>query len=111
VLIVGWVCYAVAELFSPDFYVTDAMIYQGAALATVFVGYAIGWRWELIGGLLAIAGTAGFFAYRIATMGTTSLEVDVAWFAAPGALYLEAWRCARLECSNRPATPLPWTLS
>jgi hypothetical protein len=104
VLILGWVGFAVAELFDPDFYVTPAMIYQGAALATVFVGYAIGWRWELIGGLLVIAGTAAFFVTSIAILGTSPLpEVEVAWFALPGVLYLEAWRSERHV--SRPIRP------
>ena len=59
VLIVGWISFAVAELFHPDFYVPRSLLYQGAALAAVFAGYAVGWRWELVGGLLAIAGARG----------------------------------------------------
>jgi hypothetical protein len=95
-LILGWVAFAVAELFHPDFYVSPGMIYQGVALAVVFVGYAVGWRWELLGGLLAIAGTAAFFAVYAFIVGTSPLpEVQVAWFATPGVLYLEAWRCER----------------
>jgi hypothetical protein len=64
---------------------------QAAAFAVVFAGYALGWRYELAGGLLAILGTAAFFAVCAFTIGVPP-QSGVAWFAAPGVLYLLAWR-------------------
>ena len=93
-MMIGWVCVAVAELFHPDFYLPPALKLQGAALAVVFAGYALGWRWELAGGLLAVVGTAAFFAINTFIVGTTP-ELAAAWFAVPGVLYLEAWRHGR----------------
>jgi hypothetical protein len=93
VLIVEWLCFAVVELFHPDFYVAPGMYYQGAALAIVFAGYAIGWRSELFGGILAIAGTVAFFAAYVFVVGSSPPPgIAAAWFAVPGVLYLEAWR-------------------
>jgi len=105
VLIVGWTAYAIAELFHPDYYVSPGMIYQGAALATVFAGYAIGWRWELLGGLLAVGGTAAFFVAYALDVGTPPRpELALAWFAAPGVLYLAAWRSERHGADRRTQT-------
>jgi len=78
------------------------MYYQGAALATVFAGYAIGWRSELLGGSLAIAGTAAFFAVYVLTFGTSPPPgIAALSFAVPGLLYLEAWRRERHGAARR----------
>ena len=94
VLAVGWLGCALAELFRPGFYVPRPLAYQGAALAVVFAGYAIGWRWELAGGLLVVAGSAAFFVIEVLAVGAWP-QPAIVWFAAPGVLYLEAWRRER----------------
>lgn len=94
VLIVAWAIVAAVELFHPEFYVPPPLAYQGVALAVVFLGYALGWRHELAGGLLVLAGTATFFVINVLAIGTWP-QPAAAWFAAPGALYLEAWRRSR----------------
>jgi hypothetical protein len=66
------------------------LIFQGAALAIVFAGYAVAWRWELAGGLMAIGGTIAFVGCSLATIGALPLP-QVAWFAAPGVLSVLAW--------------------
>jgi hypothetical protein len=63
---------------------------QAAALAVVFAGYLIGWRHELAGGLLSILGTIAFVATLVVLL-AASPSPAVAWFAAPGVLYLLAW--------------------
>lgn len=90
VLALGWASYAVAELFNPDFYFPPSLMFQGAALAIVFAGYAVAWRWELAGGLMAIAGTVAFVVCSMAAIGAMPLP-HVAWFAAPGVLSVLAW--------------------
>ena len=59
---VAWIGLVILEAARPD---TDALgpsaYYQAAALAFVFAGYALGWRKELAGGVLAIFGTIAFF--------------------------------------------------
>jgi hypothetical protein len=96
VLTIVWVSYAVAELFHPGFYVPRPLLYQGAALAATFAGYALGWRWRLAGGLLIVAGTAAFFAISFLNDGAWP-PLETALFAAPGMLYLEAWRRERRD--------------
>ncbi len=63
---------------------------QAVILGLVFAAYAIGWRHPLVGATLVIGGTAAFFS-----VGYASTQVmppfPVAWFAAPGVLYLAAW--------------------
>jgi hypothetical protein len=96
VLIAEWVVIAIAELFHPDFYVSPGMYSQGAALALVFAGYALGWRWEWLGGILAIAGTVAFFAaYAFVVGASPPPGIAALLFAVPGVLYLEAWRRER----------------
>lgn len=63
---------------------------QALVLAGVFAGYAIGWRHELIGAALAIAGTGLFFAVGYSEVGAMP-PLPAAWFAIPGVLYLLAW--------------------
>jgi hypothetical protein len=73
-----------------------ATIYQGIAFALVFAGYALGLRYELIGGILAILGTIAFFA--VVAITTQILpQAEAAWFAVPGLLYLLAWHYDHLH--------------
>jgi hypothetical protein len=63
---------------------------QALVLAIVFASYAIGWRRELVGGVLAIVGTAAFFV--VSYLGVQAMPpLPAAWFAMPGVLYLLAW--------------------
>ena len=90
VLLVAWLALVLAEALKTRF---DALaiesVYQGVALAVVFAGYAIGWRKEFLGGVIAIVGTVAFFAVQLTTIGTPP-ELAAVWFAAPGVLYLLA---------------------
>lgn len=67
---------------------------QGAVLAVVFAGYAIGWRKELVGGLVAILGTAALYGV-LAVTEFVPRDMQMVWFAVPGALYLLARRYDR----------------
>lgn len=63
---------------------------QALVLALVFASYAIGWRHKLVGGVLAIVGTAAFFV--VTYLGVQVMPpLPAAWFAVPGVLYLLAW--------------------
>jgi hypothetical protein len=89
VLFATWILFVIGEamwLGLP----TRGSVYQAAALAMVFAGYAIGWRYELVGGILAVVGTAAFVAVYGMTFGSLPLA-HVLWFAVPGGLYLLAW--------------------
>jgi hypothetical protein len=65
---------------------------QAAALAIVFAGFIIGWRWELAGGLTALAGTLVFF-YAVAAVTYAVPGPGMLLFALPGVLFLLAWQC------------------
>jgi len=90
-LFVMWLVLAMLEGYRYSFVMPSAAsFYQAAALAVVFTGYAVGWRKELVGGLLAIVGTALFMAVAYMTTGKVP-QWESLWFAAPGVLYLLAW--------------------
>lgn len=93
VLFLVWLTLLIAEVIRNTLAVppVDVML-QGAALGVVFAGYAIGWRHELVGGLMAIAGTAAFFVIEAFTIATISGISAVALFAVPGVLYVLAWK-------------------
>ena len=64
--------------------------FQAALLAVVFMGYAIGWRNEPLGGALAVVGTFGFVVLNLAQVGMYP-DAGAKWFAAPGICYLIAY--------------------
>ena len=56
------------------------------ALAILLAGILAGWRWELLGGLMSLAGWCGFF---LAAVGSLSrLNPFLLALAVPGILYL-----------------------
>ena len=59
------------------------------ALAMILIGILAGWRWELAGGVLSLAGWCLFFG---SVVGVKRLNVFVSLLALPGILYLiSAW--------------------
>ena len=93
VLFVGWILLLVQELIRDSRVTTDEAL-QGAALALVFIGYAIGWRKELVGALIALFGTAMFFVICVASYGNLP-GLAAVWFAVPSFLYILAWYTQR----------------
>ena len=69
-------------------------VLQAATLAVVFAGYVMGWRIELVGGLMSIIGTLAFGAVCTLTFDQW-FPISWAWFAAPGLCYLIAWYVER----------------
>lgn len=59
-------------------------------LACAAAGMVIGWRWEIVGGLLTVGGMALFIAIEFAVHGTWPRGWLIWWLAAPGLLYLAA---------------------
>jgi hypothetical protein len=77
-------------------------IAQGIALGIAFGGYAIGWRNERVGGVVAILGTLAFVAVVFAA--TRALPaVATLWFAGPGVLYLFAQHFEHGQLAEQPA--------
>ena len=93
VLFVGWILLLVQELMHDSRVTTDEAI-QGAILAVVFVGYAIAWRKELAGALIALFGTVMFFIACVASFGNLP-GLAALWFVVPSVLYFLAWYTQR----------------
>jgi hypothetical protein len=92
VLFVIWLGLFVAEIARNKFGTPPIDVYfQAAALAFVFGGYVVGWRHELVGGLMVIAGTIAFFIVDKVTMANFTGLGEAALFAVPGVLYVLAW--------------------
>ena len=91
--LVGFVASFVAEGATPLGQLTTAEILMFGATFMMLVGVALAWRWEFVGGALAIAGGIGFTVVDSVRSG-----FRIVWFPAVfvvvGVLYvLHAWRC------------------
>jgi 4-amino-4-deoxy-L-arabinose transferase-like glycosyltransferase len=87
VAFVAWLVLVVQEAIMQG---PPVAITQGAAIAFVFAGYAIGWRNELVGGLLSIIATIAY--YVVCAVGINTLpQLATILFAVPGLFYLAAW--------------------
>jgi hypothetical protein len=98
VVILTWLQLVIIELVrhgSPDFR-SFHQAAQAATLVVIFAGYVIGWRNELVGGVLSIIGTAGFATVCALTF-DGSFSISWVWFAAPGVLYVIAWFADRRQ--------------
>jgi len=92
ILVALWLSYFMLEIPRPPLNDHSAGTFaQAGALALVFAGYLIGWRWELAGGLTALAGTLVFF-YAVAAATYVVPGPGALLFAVPAALYLLAWQ-------------------
>jgi uncharacterized membrane protein YjfL (UPF0719 family) len=89
ILVITWFVFVVLELFRSGPPTAVGSAYQAAVLAAVFVGYAIGWKRQLAGGIIVIFGTLAFFAENVLLVGVPPWP-GAAWFAVPGILYLLA---------------------
>ena len=66
-----------------------------ALWAAIFTGYAVGWRWPLVGGVIALAGYAMLNVVEFST-NQRLLGGAFLLFAIPGVLYLiAAWQASR----------------
>ncbi len=91
VLIVIWLALFITEAMRPGFGdLSASTIGQAASLAIVFVGYVVGVRRELAGGIAAIIGTLAFYLLVLATTEEVP-GVAALLLAIPGVLYLLAW--------------------
>jgi hypothetical protein len=111
-LVVAWLVLVIIESVRSGPFHSAQLLYQAAALAVVFAGYAIGWRSELTGGVLSIVGTIAFFLASAVSVGVLP-PLGAAWFAVPGVLYLLAWladerrRATRLSAVAKRASSKP----
>src|SRR5690242_14493184 len=68
IVMVSWAVLVVIELLRHGI-PTGAEYIQAAMMFVVFAGYVAGWWKEILGGVLALTGTAGLYAFCLQTAG------------------------------------------
>ena len=63
--------------------------------AGVLVGFAVGWWWDGLGGLISLASLAAFYAWMTVLEGSPPRGPYFALLTAPAVLFLLSWLCAR----------------
>jgi hypothetical protein len=86
--------FAVGEGLPPLLQLPLPVQLEFAALALIFIGYALGWRHPAAGGTVALSGVVAFNAVELAVNGKLAGGYFLL-FAIPGLLYLNAWYWAR----------------
>ena len=99
VLLLIWITLVTIDAITRGLPSHPAIAAQIVPLAVIFVGYVVGWRHNLVGGALVVIGMTVFFAATWFASGWWPHPM-VAWFAAPGVLYLLAWLCGRRSCAS-----------
>jgi peptidoglycan/LPS O-acetylase OafA/YrhL len=100
IIAASWLGLVVSEAIRSHQWIPNISAFpQAIGLAFIFAAYAIGWRRELIGAVLAIFGTVAFFAVGYLSMGVIP-PLPALWLAVPGILYLLAWYFGRHDHGN-----------
>jgi hypothetical protein len=83
---------AIGEGFNPG-RLTTAELILTVPFFVVWIGLLLGWRWEGIGGILVVAGVAGFYLIHFAQTGFGRFPMGWVFpmMAAPGVLFLVCW--------------------
>jgi hypothetical protein len=83
---------AIGEGFNPA-KLNGRELLLSAAFFVTWVGLWFGWRWEGLGGLLVVAGMAGFYGLDFALSGFRQLPRGPVFpmLALPGFLFLACW--------------------
>ena len=88
-LVILVVVIAIGEGMPNPFTQPPAVLIGFVALAMILIGILAGWRWELAGGILSLAGWCLFFG---SVIGIKRLNLFISLLALPGILYLiSAW--------------------
>jgi hypothetical protein len=61
----------------------------------VFIGLIIAWRWEGLGGMIAISSIIGFHVTMLISGGSLDINLFIDGVAAPGLLFLGCWFLSR----------------
>ncbi len=103
----GVAAFVLAFFVGEGAYMKPALLLNlGIWLAFVlpFAGVLLGWRWEVLGGILAVGGIAGFYLWNHAMSGRFPSGPFFLFIASPGFLYLAsalvrrlAWPAAKEE--------------
>ena len=68
----------------------------------VSVGMVLAWRWEGLGGSVAVGCLLVFYVIHLITAGMFPRGLGWLLFAAPGFLFLLCWRVSRVPAQQRP---------
>lgn len=99
----------IAFLFEPTDFATvfpAAIYWQLAMLMVLFTGYGVGWFRERLGGIVSLAGFAGYFlsvwisALSFGIISDRELSGSLLVYAAPGILFLISWWLDTSESAN-----------
>jgi hypothetical protein len=96
--------FVIAHLFSPEGYGSPAF---GEAVGLFFfpfgvcLGLIIAWKWEGLGGLVAVGSIIGFHLTMLAVGGSLDINAFIDGFAVPGLLFLIAWFLSRASSGLR----------
>ena len=86
-----------SEGLAPLLHMTPRETTMMIALSAVWLGLVLGWKWELFGGVLALAGVAAFYLLDYGFSGTFPRGPFFLIFAAPSLLFL----CSGWQTRNR----------
>ena len=93
IVMVSWIALVIDEAFRHGAPVRGEYL-QAATLFTVFAGYVVGWRKEMFGGFLAVAGTVALYALCLGTTGVAPPPQGL-FLAAPGVFLLPGPICGQ----------------
>jgi hypothetical protein len=83
---------AVGEGFNPA-KLTASELVLSVPFFVAWIGLWLGWRWEALGGMLVVAGVAGFYLIHFAQTGFGRFPRGWAFplIAVPGVVFLVCW--------------------
>ena len=92
-----FLAHAVTDGVTPLLYLTARETAMMAAFAAVWLGLVVGWKWDMVGGLLTVGGVIAFYALDYLFSGMFPRGAYFLVFALPGVLFLY---CGVMEAAN-----------
>ena len=83
-----FIAHAITDGAAPLQYLTARETAMMAAFGIMWLGLMVGWKWELVGGLLSIGGVVAFYLFDYLFSGTFPRGSIFFILAFPGALFL-----------------------
>ncbi|NIM98662.1 MAG: hypothetical protein GTO24_11465 [candidate division Zixibacteria bacterium] len=73
----------------------------------VCIGLIIAWKWEGLGGMIAVGGAICFHVTMLITGGSLDINPFIEALAVPGLLFLTCWLLSRGRLETKEATSFP----
>ncbi len=83
-----FIAHAITDGLTPFLYLTARETAMMAAFAAVWLGLLVGWKWELVGGLLTVGGVIAFYLLDYLFSGMFPRGPFFLIFALTGVLFL-----------------------